>query len=197
MFLLRKLVIYFRQLPAQTAHSIFNYLVRWQHDNHVFSYVFICEHVLPPPSPPPPPHTQSLSVSVCDSLSPPTLSLSLSFSLSLCLSVCLSVSRKTWNLEMKDESCAHKRMVFSFVVFYVFLVCFEEGIWWGKKEEKAKKGKHTVMETVDVRLLVRYCMVRCELFQHWSNASAASICAWTGNCAPPPPPPPPPQECNP
>ena len=78
-------------------------------------------------------------------------------------------------------------MVFSFVVFYVFLVCFEEGIWWGKKEEKAKKGKHTVMETVDVRLLVRYCMVRCELFQHWSNASAASICAWTGNCAPPPP----------
>ena len=27
MFLLRKLVVYFRQLPAQTAHSIFNYLV--------------------------------------------------------------------------------------------------------------------------------------------------------------------------
>ena len=26
-FLLRKLVLYFRQLPAQTAHSIFNYLV--------------------------------------------------------------------------------------------------------------------------------------------------------------------------
>ena len=52
-------------------------------------------------------------------------------------------------------------MFFSFVVFTCFWYVLRMGIWWGKKEEKAKKGKHTVMETVDVRLLVRYCMVMC------------------------------------
>ena len=94
MFLLRKLVIYFRQLPAQTAHSIFNYLVRWQHDNHVFSYVFMCERVLPPT----PTHTQSLSLCVTLSLSPYSVSFSLSLTLSV--SVCLSVSLLVGKLEI-------------------------------------------------------------------------------------------------
>ena len=41
MFLLRKLLLYFRDLPAQMAHSLFNYLVRI---SFLFSYLLLISH---------------------------------------------------------------------------------------------------------------------------------------------------------